>query len=445
VPAAVLILVRWSLLVALAGLLSACGGSGPARRAAAPPAPGGGAPVAVTVGSARAGQAVPADFLGLSFESADLPQVVRARGLARFLRALGPGVMRFGGNSVDVGTPPASRTDLGRLARLARTTGWRVLLSLGLGRFDPPAAARQAAAARAALGDRLLAVAVGNEPDDYVAKGVRPAGWTSAAYRAEIAAYRRAGRLAPFAGPDASTGLGELGWVRAEAAAHPALLTAHLYPRSRCGGRRVTLRELLSARTRRSQSGQLTRLEAAARGTGAPLRIDETNSVLCRGQPGVSDRFGSALWAADYAAQAMDAGVAGLNFHDLLTGSPRAYSPLAASGHGGLRAAPEWYGLLLASRLIGERPVPARTSRRTLAVHAFAGPGGRLDVLLVAFGRSSVAVRLRLPGRYAVTGVMRLTARSPRASGGVALRTRSGAQPLAVPGYSAALVTLVAR
>jgi hypothetical protein len=74
--------------------------------------------------------------------------------------------------------------------------------------------------------------------------------------------------------------------------------------------------------------------------SATPLRIDETNNISGKGQPGVSNTFASALWAADYIARAMAAGVRGLDFHDLID-RPGAYSPLVASNNG-LHANPEW-------------------------------------------------------------------------------------------------------
>jgi len=101
-----------------------------------------------------------------------------------------------------------------RLGRLARRTGWRVLLSAPLLHYDPRAAAREAAAAARRLGPMLAAVEIGKEPNGFAVTGGRPASWAYADYREEISAYRRALDSAapgvPIAGPDtgikASTG-----------------------------------------------------------------------------------------------------------------------------------------------------------------------------------------------------------------------------------------------
>jgi hypothetical protein len=67
-----------------------------------------------------------------------------------------------------------------------------------------------------------------------------------------------------------------------------------------------------------------------------------------------------------YVARAMASDLSGLHFHDLIA-EPDAFSPLAAGdaqefASGALHANPEWYALLLARHLIGDRPVQARAT-----------------------------------------------------------------------------------
>ena len=189
---------------------------------------------------------------------------------------------------------------------------------------------------------------------------------------------------------------------------------------------------------RRSEREVLGKAVAIARAHATPLRIDEANSISCEGRPGVSDTFASALWALDYTARAIAAGVAGLNFHDLLT-KPGAYSPLIAPGAGALatgalHAAPEWYALLAAHALLGERAggrplstVVAGGAAGELSASAVRAPDGRLALLLVDYdppGSPPLAVRLRVPRDLAGGSVLRLTAPSPAATSGVRLGGR---------------------
>ncbi len=67
-----------------------------------------------------------------------------------------------------------------------------MLLTIGLGHFEPEAAAREAAAAKAALGPWLQDIELGNEPNAYALHGLRSEPWTFVQYDAQIAAYRSA-------------------------------------------------------------------------------------------------------------------------------------------------------------------------------------------------------------------------------------------------------------
>jgi hypothetical protein len=427
----------------------------------APPRPAGpplsslhGAPVSVAVRAGSPGRAVPADFLGMSFEMSDLPHVARYAGsgdLVTLMRALGPGVARFGGVSADDraawspngGTLPRwartaiSPSALAGIGRLARETGWRVLVTLGLAHRDARAGASEAAAARHLIGAGLAGIEIGNEPDAYVAGGLRSPPWRFRQYQRQVASYLRAiDRVAPgvrLAAPDVSSGEAPLGWV--SAAAHrlrPALLTDHYYPLTHCGA--VPRLGALGAEVvRDAQSTMISRLATISRRAGIPLRLDETNNVSCAGQPGVSNAFASALWAVDYGARVMTTRLAGLNFHDLI-GSPHSYAPLATDSRrdlslGRLHAKPEWYALLLLHELLGDRPVHARVGagHPELTATAFLGPGHpgpRLDVVLDDFApprARPLLVRLRVPRGYASGTVLRLTAPSRASVRGVTL------------------------
>jgi hypothetical protein len=440
-----------------------CGAQGPA---AAPH------PVAVSITIANtAGQPVPRGFLGLSFEVAALPQIASYadRGdLATLLRSLGPGMLRFGGVSADTRTAWTDRlrprpawasgvlgaADLRRLGRLTSRTDWRVLLTIGLIHYDAGAGAREAAAARAALGGSLAAVEVGNEPDAYGRHHFRASGWAYGGYDAQVRRYREAiDRTAPgipLAGPGVSGSRAFATWGPGEARSQrPALLTGHHYP---LGCHQVpppSIARLLSPATRAKEADSLSRYMAVSRQSSIPFRLDETNSVSCGGELGISNTFAAALWAAGYITQTMSAGVSGIN----LEGNPvncRGYTPLCAPtpadlSRGELRAQPEWYALLLSRALVGERPVASTLASRghpNLVVHAFRGPRGLLHVVIVEDdppGSASAAVSVHLPSSYRLARVLALTAPSPSATEGVTLGGRgvagdgSWSEPPALP------------
>ncbi len=412
--------------------------------------------VARRLGLGDPGMRVGRDFLGLSFEVGDLGLLARAseRGnLVALLRSVGPGVLRLGGSSADADaawTPTAQSrpawataavtpADLAALAHLSAATGWGVLLTVNLGHYDPAAAAAEVRAAHAALGRRLLAVEIGNEPEHFIAHRLRGATWSSRAYRVQVAAYRAAIASAvpgvALAGPDAVSLFGSLGWVESEASwEHPALLTAHYYPLGRCTAYRPSIADLLSSGVRRAETQMLELADTVQRRTGTPVRVDETNNVACGGQPGVSDTFAAALWAVDYIGRAMASEVRGINLHGLVA-EPSGYAPLAftspaAALEGRLSARPEFYALLLAARLVGDRALRGGPAPPALdgSVREFVRPDGGIDVLAVDEASPSSAptvLRLRVPDRFAVATMLRLTAPALSSRTGVRLGGRS--------------------
>jgi hypothetical protein len=428
-----------------------------------------GPPTAVTVSLGRPRPAIARRFLGLSFEARDLPGVARlaTRGdLVALLRSLGPGTLRFGGNSVDATTawydgqgrrPRWARVlvsprDLDGIARLARATGWNVLLAVTLGHPDPAAAAREVAAARARLGSALAGVEIGNEPDQYVSKRLRRRPWGYSRYRAEVARYRAAIAAAapgvPLAGPDLASAKPSR-WLAAYARRErPSLLTAHFYPLIRCGHDRPTISRLMSPDLRLSEQRVLDRLARLAARSHRPMRIGETNNVACSGQPGVSDTYASALWALDYLVRAVYAGVSGVNFHGFLA-ECRTYTPLCARSRpdlaaGRLAARPEWYALLAARSLAGARPLTTGVTptRRDLTAIAVRSPRGGIDAILVNLGARPIRVALRVPPRLRTRTLIRMTGPSLSARSGVRLGARA-VDPHG--GWSAAGARLPAR
>jgi hypothetical protein len=135
---------------------------------------------------------------------------------------------------------------------------------------------------------------------------------------------------------------------------------------------------------------------------------------------------------------------------------------------GVLHPQPEWYALLLARSLIGDRPLPTtiRAPGRNVLVQAFKTPGGRIRLVIVDDeppGTPPAALSVSVARSYRWATVLSLRAPGPTASTGVtlggravahdgswhatppvtALVRRRGAIELTVPASSAALVTLL--
>jgi len=407
----------------------------------------------VSVDASEPGAAVPSDFLGLSFEVAALRQIASYGGdgnLVTLLRSLGGGVLRFGGVTADeqiawtdsaTPSPPwalgaLGASDFRALDSLAAESGWRILLTLGFGHYEPEAAAREAAAAKAALGESLEAIELGNEPNAYAQHGLRANPWTFVQYDEQVASYRGAIEAAapgiPLAGPDTSGSSAYEQWGLGEAIyQRPVLLTGHHYPLGCRGNPAPSIARLLSPQIRQLEERSLRRYLLIAREAEVPFRLDETNSVSCGGVPGISNTFASALWSLSYMARAMTMGVAGIN----LQGNPLnclGYTPVCAPtaediATGELQVQPEWYALLLARALIGERPLATTVtapSRQDVDVTSFLASDGALHFVIVDDelpGARYVPVRLQVGPRFHAASILALTAPSPEALSGVTL------------------------
>jgi hypothetical protein len=474
-------------------------------------------PVTITIDPFAPGPQVPQRFLGLSFEVGSLDRLAHyadTGDLVTMLRSLGPGVLRFGGITADENvawtdpsTPAPSwasstidAADLHAIGVLAKRSDWRVLLTVGLAHDEPVAAAREVAAAHAALGPYLLAVEIGNEPDSYGAHGYRALPWIAQGYEEEVDEYREAIQsLTPgiqIAGPDVSGSGVFPEWGEEEALSQrPALLTGHHYPLGCAQTPPPSIESLLSPAIRGREAQSLETYLQVSHAYGIPLRIDETNTVSCGGVAGISDTFASSLWASAYITQAMSAGVAGIN----LEGNPSncvGYTPLCAPDptsltDGDLRAQPEWYALLLTRSLVGYSPLPttistvsssstgsspatapatgstpsAGSAPLNLVASSFTGPDHSIQVVLVndePVGASPLSLTLNMGTNMGSAHVLRLTAPAQNATDDVSLAGRSvaangswraptqtetvatqaGTLPLTLSPSSAALITV---
>ncbi|HEY2537564.1 MAG TPA: hypothetical protein VGI24_11350 [Solirubrobacteraceae bacterium] len=439
-------------------------------------------PVNVAINRLAPGPPVPQAFLGLSFEAAALDQISQYAGrgdLVNLLRSLGPGIIRFGGITsdqnigwTDAATPKppwASRAidaaQLQAIGRLARRSGWKVLLTVGMAHFEPTAAAREVAAAHRALGPYLAAVEIGNEPDAYGKHGFRELPWIAQGYEEQVSEYREAIAAltpgVPIAGPDVSGSGIFIEWGEEEALSQrPALLTGHHYPLGCAQKPPPTIETLLSVLTRGRESASLGTYMKVSRNQHVPLRIDEAGSVSCGGVAGISNTFASALWATGYITQVMASGAVGIN----LQGNPgncAGYTPMcapdpAALATGTLHAQPDWYAMLLTRSLVGYRPLPTTVqaegapapsegipapvengpagaeatpppqpaSAPNLVVASFSGPNHGVQIVLVDDeppGARPLALHLNVGGGLGPGQVLRLTGPKPSATGDILL------------------------
>jgi hypothetical protein len=497
-----------------------CGGGG--ARGSSSATTSSGPPPAVT--SLRLGpvsRAVPRGFLGLSIEFKAIraytgtnPRAVNPV-LETLIRGLSPGqppVLRIGGDSTDLSWVPApgvapprfrsyrlTRGWLASTAALAHDLGARMILGLNLAAGEPALDAAEARAYLRAFGrSTIAALEIGNEPNLYssipqftLPDGTkvrpRPRSFGPAQYRREIAATIAAlPRTDPawtFAGPALAAGEQAAGagrWLTAMTPflrAQPAVreLTVHRYPLKHCytgpsSPQYPTISHLLSEYSTRELAAGVRPWVRLARAHGATVRVDELNSVACRGRVGVSNTFASALWATDVLFSLANVGVGGVNVHTLPESAYQLFEFTRRSGRWQAHVEPEYYGLRLFAQAApaGSQLLHLDGAQHTSSLSTWAtrAPDGTERLVLIDKDPGVArTVRVAVPARAHSVTVDRMSAPSMSARSGVTLggagfgsltstgrlaaarttivpRGAGGGVIVRIPGASAALVTL---
>jgi Glycosyl hydrolase family 79 C-terminal beta domain len=401
----------------------------------------------ITISPTTTGTSLTAASAGLSFEADDLTLPGFASGdLATYLDTLSPSsVIRIGGNTVDetfwtstgqtapswsIGT--ITPADLTALAGLVKASGWKVILGVNLKEYNPTAAANEAQYAQRDLGSSLEAIEIGNEPDLYSQYESNPAQYP-VDFQSYVTAIDKAAPGVPIEGDDAAgapNGSFQSAFISSQqklASPEVNQLTSHFYPltSSTCGGN-PTIADLLDTSVRDAESSEASEAVAAAAKLGVPAVLDESNSVVCEGQAGVSNVFAAALWEIDDQLVMARDGVAGDYMHGTVEqcGSAKPlymyYTPLCAptatdTTEGLLAAQPEYYGLA-ALRDIGTGQFlnlsnPVWADVRTYAVQH---SNGTMTVVLDDVDNpsttGSTTVTLDLGASYASASQVNLTA-----------------------------------
>jgi hypothetical protein len=287
------------------------------------------APVQITISPRwqSPGAEIPADFLGLSFET---KMLLPDRGGRRFFRGdntelvatfreLGIRSLRIGGNSVDnpdVAVP--AEADIDSLYAFADAADLRTIYSVRLkGQTDPADAARIAKYIMDHHAARTTAITIGNEPNVYFTDYPT----YRQTYEKFATAILAAAPTARLTGPSATPGktvwtydlINDIG-----STGHVHLITQHAYP----GGNAQKLTDpaagrqlLLSPQMEASYQKFYDNFVPAARAKNLPYRLEEANSLFHGGASGVSNSFASALWALDFTWWWAEHGAAGVNFH----------------------------------------------------------------------------------------------------------------------------------
>ncbi|KAH9927381.1 glycoside hydrolase family 79 protein, partial [Amylocystis lapponica] len=175
------------------------------------------------------------------------------------------------------------------------------------------------------LGNNLLGLQIGNEPDLYARHGHRPSSYGPGDYFNEFgqiaSAMQADSNIATsnnLIGPNIATGdwTPEDVWNTGFVSAYTNnlnMLTVEHYPDDNCAAIYAGMGTPKDPQTEFAQylvhsAGKNTisaylNSSSIAQAAGKPFVMFETNTASCGGFPGLSDSFGAALWALDYGLQ----------------------------------------------------------------------------------------------------------------------------------------------
>ena len=420
-------------------------------------------PVGVTVRVEGVARRVPDSFLGFSVEWTELPfyeadgsAFARVLGLLRVAGGRVP--LRIGGETADSTywpeaghRLPASAYVLDRdyftkLGRLARAIPLSLMVDLNLVARSARMAQALAREVRRALpSSSVTGIEIGNEPDLYPighvgTLNVKPGvdsrfrwalSYGSRTYARDFGRYARAvGSVWPhvrYGGPAQATARTDF-VRRLLPTGALSMLTLHRYEFNSCASVAYptypTQQKYLSAAVSRTFVSNDRWFVSIARHAGVPLRVTEFGAAVCA-QPGLTNTYATALWAANTIFDMLAQGVDGINVHLRLN---YLNSAVNASPTVGLIVNPLYYGMLLVTRTLG----PGATLMRVAMTHAPANlsvwevrDSHRTTrvLLLNESGRDvSVKLGLAMPGQATV---QRMTAPAPGATTDVQFAGRS--------------------
>ena len=405
-------------------------------------------PLKVEVGSDLVGTSLNKGFAGISLEATDLGDPDLSSGnasMVKLLKEVDQPVLRFGGNAVDrrflwtssnEAVPSnyqgdeahpvkaVGPADLARLNTLLEATDATVSLTVDLGHYDPNRAADMAKHAAEIFGPRLLSITVGNEPNGFGLNGVRPAGYSTEKYVAELKAYASAiNAVAPNV-PISGPGVYDQKWWQPFIDAdipQKKILSFHNYPQFSCNGSdpvgSPTIANAMSQLMHDRAADYQRAAVKAGTDSGLETWLPETGIAACPGSNETSRTHASALWTADYALNAAQLGITRLGFHSsLLTckGGPPMSAICSAGtypqGNGQMSGRANFFGLSMVAELNAGKFLKVNSSGGGLAFsYALQNEDGSTTVALVNENNPEKAaqteVTLKLPGK-AVTGTM---------------------------------------
>ncbi len=408
---------------------------------AVPQSAGADASLSAQVSPTTLGQPLPSGFVGISVEYQAIrdytgtdPHAINPV-LIQLLRAIAPGqspVIRIGGNSADRTWWPVKKVKAPvgityRLSKawmqtthaLAIAAGARLIPDVNLALLKPALAKVEARELLKGLAHRSIAdFEIGNEPDLYgsffsyrTQHGkqfrARPKNYSLSSFIKDYSRQRAALPSYPLAAPDFA-GVQWMPGLDRFLSTEPSvkLVTFHRYPLRACeqdpnGPGYPSITALLSDASSSGFAQAVAPYVPVAHARGLPFRMDEMNSVACRGKRGVSDTFASALWSLDTLFNLASVGVDGVNFHTL-PGAAYELVTFSKTGHTWhAYVHPEFYGMMVFAQAFppGAQLLAVNAPAGAVKVWATRTPDGHIRATLINKDPSNAAqVSVQLPG-----------------------------------------------
>jgi hypothetical protein len=353
----------------------------------------------------------------------------------------GPIIVRIGGNSSD---SRKGITNVLPFAEFAKAVGSHFILGVNLGAGNVDTAVDQTKSFISQMPPNTLdAIEIGNEPEGFIGAGFRKPPYTSQNYLKDYDEWRA--KIFPLL--PAGTRLTGPAWAHYPspadakaflAAEHSYLygLSQHSYASGSAGNSctsGIPFDILLRPETATYGPTQVKSEVVLAHGYNLPVRLDELGAVSsCAGQDGVSNTFGSALWAIDTMFEYASVGVDGINWYnsngDLdsafefavgnITDAMKPVSALYLK-----KVNPLYYGMLFFQVAVGKQahllPVSMST-QENVKTWATVDAAGVVRLVVINKSADSGIVSINLPG-FRTSTVLRLTASSVSSKNGVTI------------------------
>jgi hypothetical protein len=408
----------------------------------------------------RPGPAIPANFVGLSYETQQLsdPSYFSAANselVAQFKQLSPRGVLRLGGNTSDYGfwkptpgsvAPPRAKREykmgdpppdlsyavtpeaVQNLRRFLDATGWTCLYGINMGTNTAALAVDECEFAYRTLGSKLEYIQIGNEADRFGSTIRDPKTWSAETFLEEWLGFARAilARVpnAKLGMPDIASNARWFAVLGDKLADDPvghsiASMTHHYYIGGPPSDPTMTVERILTRDPRVVEDAELVR--RAAEKLHTAWRMTEGNTCYRGGKPGVSDVFAAALWSADYLLELASLGYAGVNLHggdpkfvaNSLGGKlpgdeivhddpalhPRPYyTPIAHIGERYV-AEPVSFGMRFAQRFAGTTLLATDLDAGAVNASAYAARDAKGEILIAILNKDAdQPLSLRMPG-----------------------------------------------